>query len=50
MFSIRGCCFSFSELICDVAMAARAREDVEKLDTRARMEIIRLRRIALVSF
>lgn len=26
---------------------ARAREDVEKLDTRARMEIIRLRRIAL---
>lgn len=34
----------------DVAFAARAREDVEKLDTRARKDVSRLRHIALVSF
>jgi hypothetical protein len=33
----------------EVTCAARAREDVEKLDTRARKDVSRLRHIALVS-
>lgn len=33
----------------EVLFAARAREDVEKLDTRARKDVTRLRHIALVS-
>ena len=32
-----------------MTFAARAREDVEKLDTRARKDVTRLRHIALVS-
>ena len=45
----------FSIFICDlkqlfgVNFAARAREDMEKLDTRARKKMMRLHQIAMVS-
>lgn len=34
----------------DMNSAARAREDVEKLDTRARKKMMRLRHLAMVSY